>query len=142
MKLIGYTQAMNGNLRMIYASFTVRALAFVLDWLILYALMWFLYFLSAVPFWPWVYMLLIVAYFGGFIGSPLQATPAKLLFGLKVLRHDGGQVGFIRGILRSCCYVFSCLPGIPMGFLMASWTQKHQGLHDFFVDTVVINKIK
>ena len=85
-------------------------------------------------------MLLIVVpwlYFAGFESSRSQATPGKVLMGLRVTDMDGNKPTFARTTLRFFGKFISTLI-IFIGFLMIGFTQKHQGLHDKIAGTVVL----
>lgn len=75
-------------------------------------------------------------YFTIFEGSFLQATPGKLLMRIIVVDASGYRPGFPRAALRSAAKYVSC--GVfLLGFVMASFTERKQALHDFVARTVV-----
>ena len=67
-------------------------------------------------------------------------SPGKIFGGLKIVRADGMDIGFGRGILReSIGKLISVLPlVVPLGFLWALFDSKNQGWHDKIADTIVI----
>lgn len=78
-------------------------------------------------------------YFAGFECSSLQATPGKLLLGLKVTTMDGKRIGFGRATGRFFGKLISAIP-LYVGFMMAGWTEKKQALHDMMCETLVVRK--
>ncbi len=77
-----------------------------------------------------------MAYFAGFQSSKMQATPGKLLFGLKVVDIQGNRITFWRGLGR---YFAMILSGIfYIGYIIAAFTEKKQALHDMIAGTYVI----
>jgi uncharacterized RDD family membrane protein YckC len=65
-------------------------------------------------------------------------TVGKRAFGIKVVRRDGTELGFLRAFLRSVSYVFSASIWC-MGFIMAFFL-KGRALHDIIADTVVVEE--
>jgi len=80
--------------------------------------------------------ILTIAYYTYFHGSTGQ-TPGKMLCKLKVVRVNGGLLGYGKAFLRWVGYVLSgfifCL-----GFLWAGWDKNKQAWHDKIVGTYVI----
>lgn len=77
-------------------------------------------------------------YYTGFESSHLQASPGKLMLGLKVSTKDGKRMGFARALLRSFAKLPSTVPIFYAALMMAGWTRRKQALHDMFFDTVVV----
>lgn len=69
--------------------------------------------------------------------SPRMATVGKRARGLRVLRSDGTRISAGRATGR---YFAKILSGIILliGFLMAAFTERKQGLHDLLADTLVV----
>lgn len=84
-------------------------------------------------------ILLTVIYFSCFHASRLMATPGKLAVGIKVVRADGQRLGFGRSLGRAFAYYLSVLT-LYIGFLVAAFTQRKQGLHDMVCDTLVVDR--
>lgn len=76
------------------------------------------------------------AYFTLFVGSRGQ-TPGKTLFGLKIVRVNGEEIGYGRACLRSLFWIVSLLL-FSLGFLMIAFTRQKQGLHDMLAGSYVI----
>jgi uncharacterized RDD family membrane protein YckC len=130
-----------------YAGFWQRALAFLIDWLIVVVI--------AMP--------LIVVAFGAeyFSLDPLRragdlaialcvgalvvgfwrrygATPGKLAVGLKIVDAQTGERAPVgRLALRLACYLVSALP-LYLGFLWVAVDRRKQGWHDKIAGTVVV----
>jgi uncharacterized RDD family membrane protein YckC len=80
--------------------------------------------------------LLYVLYWVAFEISPLQATPGKLLFGMKIQNTQGERISFLQAIVRNIVkYIIS--PILCIGYIMVAFTQRKQGLHDLIAKTVV-----
>jgi len=67
-------------------------------------------------------------------------SPGKIFGGLKIVRADGTDIGFGRGILReSIGKMISLLPlVVPLGFLWVLFDKENRGWHDKIADTKVI----
>lgn len=84
-------------------------------------------------------LVVTAAYYAGFHASRGQATPGKMAIGIKVVRPDGSRISLLRGIGR---YFAAILSGLILciGYLMAAFTERKQGLHDMLCDTLVVDK--
>lgn len=71
-----------------------------------------------------------------FIGKH-AATPGKMVFGLKVVMSDGGQVSFGRAAGRYFATVLSSLT-LMIGYIIAAFDSEKRALHDHICDTRVI----
>ncbi len=82
---------------------------------------------------------LAAAYYAGFHASAGKATLGKMAVGIKVVRTDGERISIARGIGR---YFAAMLSGLILciGFVMAAFTERKQGLHDLICDTLVVDK--
>lgn len=116
-----------------YAGFGVRALALLIDGLILMI--------------PSLILTYLIPIFGGFIASlaykpffessRLQATPGKALLGLKVETLTGERLRFREALVRYLMtFVSSAI--LAIGYLMAFFTDKKQTLHDKVANSVVV----
>jgi uncharacterized RDD family membrane protein YckC/Tfp pilus assembly protein PilE len=76
------------------------------------------------------YYVLMITYY--------QATVGKIVVGLHVERTSGERVGLGRAILREVIGKFLSTLLLGIGYFMAGWTKKKQGLHDMIADTVVV----
>jgi uncharacterized RDD family membrane protein YckC len=59
--------------------------------------------------------------------------------GIKVVRTDGTRISLARGVGRFFAAMLSGLT-LGIGFLMAAFTERKQGLHDMICDTLVVDK--
>lgn len=77
-------------------------------------------------------------YFAGCHGSPMQATPGKKAFGIKVTGLEGERISYGRAIGRYfATWISSIILGI--GYLMAAFTDRKRALHDMIAGTLVVN---
>lgn len=84
-------------------------------------------------------LVLYLLYFAWFQSNFMLATPGKMAVGIKVVRGNGEPSGFLRNVAR----YFAQIPGsllLGIGYLMAAFTQRKQAMHDFFCDTVVVDR--
>ncbi len=78
----------------------------------------------------WAYFTLFTAY--------LEATPGKMLLGLKVVREDGKPMDLLTAFLREVVgKTLSTLP-LGLGYLWAFFNRKRQAWHDLIADTLVV----
>ena len=132
-----------------YASFWQRAVAFLIDWLIVVV----------------ISMPVIVVAFGAeyFSLDPVRrsgdllialavgiaivsfwrycgATPGKLAVGVKIVDAQTGKAPSTgRLVLRLLCYLLSALP-LYLGFLWIALDRRKQGWHDKIAGTVVVQE--
>jgi uncharacterized RDD family membrane protein YckC len=145
--------------RLPYASFETRLVAFVLD-LIVLASFFALFFAVALlqvllrsdfgdvdpPGQAWyVAVIIILAHPGAFV--PLYfvglwawrgQTLGKLAMAIRVVRSDGRPAGIGAALLRLVGYLFSTLL-LFAGFLMIVFDRQRRGLHDRLADTIVVD---
>jgi uncharacterized RDD family membrane protein YckC len=76
-------------------------------------------------------------YFAMMESSPRQATLGKQACGLKVTDEMGNPVSFGLASGRFFGKIVSAII-CYVGFMMAGWTQKKQGLHDIMAHTLVV----
>jgi uncharacterized RDD family membrane protein YckC len=80
-----------------------------------------------------------IVYFGYFYTSAQQASPGKLLVGIKVARPDGETISFARSVGRYFANWINILT-LGLSYLLPLFTQKRQALHDLVADTVVVDR--
>jgi hypothetical protein len=78
-------------------------------------------------------------YTAAFESSNLQATPGKIALGIAVTDLEGQRVSFGRATARYFAKLVSTFVFF-LGFLIAAFTPKKQGLHDLMTDCLVIKK--
>jgi uncharacterized RDD family membrane protein YckC len=71
--------------------------------------------------------------------SKYQATVGKLALGLKVTDMDGNNLDFVKALVRNVCKIISGMI-MGIGYIMAGFTDKKQGLHDIIANTLVVKK--
>jgi uncharacterized RDD family membrane protein YckC len=135
-----------------YAGFWIRVVAYVIDQLIIAVpavfVICFIFGTDALkpnnPYMtemkPYIDIGFIVAswlYYALQESSPRQATFGKRMLGLRVADMDGQQIGFVRASAR---YFGKILSGLicSIGYMMAGFTEKKQGLHDMIAGTFVV----
>jgi len=149
---------------MIYAGFWRRAVAFILDMLIV-AIPTTLVFgpmvaletvalgvdptrlsatqaslLGATVFsWQLVSIVLTWLYFAFFESGKKQSTWGKRLLGIKVVGKNGQRISFARATGRFFAKTISYLI-FYIGFIMAGFTNRKRALHDMVAETYVVKK--
>ncbi len=133
-----------------YAGFWLRVAASLVDGFIvnlIFAFLGFLYFWFFAKNNPSLangtqtvmgilYFIMWIAYFP-FMESRGGATFGKKIVGIKVLNANGEPVGFLRSLGRNLAKIISALI-LMIGFIMAGFTKKKQGLHDIIASCVVV----
>jgi len=132
-----------------YAGFWKRAIAYFVDTIILVvgasAIGFIIGFLVVVTGNIFIHPLFVgiagflfgVAYLVCFHSLKRQATPGKMLIGIKVVDYNGNRIDFLRSLAR---YFSMFLSGFFLiGFLIAGFTKRKQALHDFICKTYVVN---
>ena len=76
-------------------------------------------------------------YRAGFEASSKQATPGKLVMGLKVTDEHGKRLSFWRASLRALTKILSSMC-CSFGFIMVGLSMRKQGLHDVLSKTLVV----
>ncbi len=79
---------------------------------------------------------IVIGYNAFFVASPLQATPGKLVVGIRVTDADGEQIGLLRAVAREFAKILSALI-LFIGYIMVAFTSSKQGLHDMIAGTFV-----
>jgi uncharacterized RDD family membrane protein YckC len=129
-----------------YAGFWIRAVAFIIDAIILAAV-----FLAIAFFLTTSYeetgparmaailqSVISILYLAAFWASPLQATLGQKICGLRVVDEFGCiRISFMRGIGRALALVLSGLL-FGIGYLMVAFTERKRGLHDMIAGTCVV----
>jgi len=156
-----YAATMQPPGHLVYAGFWLRFLAYVIDLVLLYAvvftgslLMGFVIGMVVVlvdrdalqsvltivkPVTVVITLVIFWLYFTLMESSRLQATVGKMALGLRVTNRQGERLGFGRATGRFFGKIVSALI-LYVGFMMAAWTERKQGLHDMLADTLVVRK--
>ncbi|NIK11774.1 RDD family protein [Alkalibacillus almallahensis] len=140
-----------------YAGFWLRAVAYILDGVILAVPLFFIgTFLAFIvmasepnamqteeafaSFQGFTFLIGLVfnaLYTGIFHSSKWQATPGKKMIGIRVTDMNGDRISFARGFGRGLALNLSAFI-LYIGFIMAGLTAKKQALHDMIARTLVI----
>jgi uncharacterized RDD family membrane protein YckC len=90
--------------------------------------------------WPYTLTTLVLGwlYFALCESSTWQGTLGKLAVGIRVTDSHGARIGLGRALGRYGGKLISAFL-FCIGFLMVAFTRRKQGLHDFMVDTLVLN---
>jgi uncharacterized RDD family membrane protein YckC len=82
---------------------------------------------------------------GGFVysaameSSSHQATIGKIALGIQVTDLEGNKLTFGRALGRNLAKILSALI-LYIGFIMAAFTERKQGLHDMIAGTLVVQR--
>ncbi|WP_311553128.1 RDD family protein, partial [Stenotrophomonas maltophilia] len=80
-----------------------------------------------------------MAYYTWFHASKGGATLGKMAVGIKVVRGNGERLTKARAFGRYWAMLLSSFT-LGIGFLMAAFTERKQGLHDMICDTLVVDR--
>lgn len=80
-----------------------------------------------------------ILYYAFMESSKYQASLGKMAMGIKVVDLNGDRITFGKAFLRSIGKIISASV-FYIGFLMAAFTEKKQGLHDMIASTLVVKK--
>ena len=138
-------------------SFWFRALAYIIDSLVIVLPLVFLWFILGQPvpenfdqildppegydrlqilvlFLTMAYDTALITYFATTVG--------KRAFGLYVVRTDGSRVGFVRALARHVVTALSANLTLGLIFLVVLFRKDRRGIHDLVCDTVVIRRYR
>jgi len=123
-----------------YARLRSRYGAFLID--VLFCLV--LWFMGALmvgsvgfEFNRWNGIALLAAYFGLLPATPMQATPGKRAFNIRITDLDGKPLTVARSMARLAASIPS-LAFLGLGFVVAAWTRRRQAAHDLVARTLVL----
>ncbi|MGX7925175.1 RDD family protein [Tsuneonella sp. HG094] len=138
-----------------YAGFWLRVAAYLIDTIILYVVQMVFVMTLGLSMIPAAHVLsdevagglfvglyvvmfvLGVLYFVIMESSAKQATLGKMILGLTVTDMAGGRITFLRALGRYFAKFVSALI-LCIGFVMAGFTERKQGLHDLMCGTLVV----
>ncbi len=83
--------------------------------------------------------IIAILYWSLMESSKYQATVGKIALGLKVTDMDGKNLDFVKALVRNLCKIISSMI-MGIGYIMAGFTEKKQGLHDIIANTLVVKK--
>jgi len=81
------------------------------------------------------------AYFAVMESSPAQGTLGKISLNLRVTDTHGDPITFRRAAFRHVFKILSTL-FLGIGWLMAAFTPRKQGLHDLLAGTLVLREVR
>ena len=137
-----------------YAGFWLRVVALLIDWVILFAV----FFIGSRAFvkgidygngnivitdgqWFWYLWGIIAFLYTPVTWAWLGETPGHRMLNMEIRRvEDGQRPGIGQLIVRFIGYYVSSLI-IGIGFLIAAFDPRKQGLHDKLANTVVVRKV-
>lgn len=131
---------------LLYAGFWLRAGAFIIDLVIVYASLFVCTLAGAAlerisgtlsALFIVAIIVLLLFYWAIFESSSRQATPGKMLMGIKVTNLSGERIGFWHAFARHICRYVSALP-LYIGFIFAGFTARRQAFHDMIAGTLVV----
>lgn len=82
---------------------------------------------------------LVILYFTLMESSKYQATVGKLALGLIVTDENGNKLDMVKALIRNLSKIISSMI-LMIGYIMAGFTEKKQGLHDIIAKTLVVKK--
>ncbi|HEX6225677.1 MAG TPA: RDD family protein [Chryseolinea sp.] len=83
--------------------------------------------------------IIAILYWSLMESSKYQATLGKMALGLRVSDVDGKNLDFVKSLIRNVCKIISGMI-FGVGYIMAGFTEKKQGLHDMIAGTLVVKK--
>jgi uncharacterized RDD family membrane protein YckC len=133
-----------------YAGFWIRVVAYLIDGVLLYIVMFLLMTIFGIGMFTdpmnidygalgTIYAISIltsIGYFAGMESSAKQATLGKMAVGIKVGNENGEKISFMNAVGRLLGKIVSALI-LYIGFMMAGWDAKKQALHDKMAGTYV-----
>jgi uncharacterized RDD family membrane protein YckC len=119
------------------ASFGLRLVAAIIDGLILDVIAFVLYIVLKSAG-SGLSLILGLAYFTYFEGSPSGQTPGKRVMGIRVIDfRTGGALGYGKALLRWVGRIVSTIACL-LGYLWMLWDKERQTWHDKIAETVVV----
>jgi len=135
-----------------YAGFWLRVAAYLIDGIVAWVVMFVasMIFGSSLAFTPlteevsagfWAFIGLfyvaVILYFPLMESSKWQATLGKRAVGIIVTDLEGKRIEFGRALGRFFAKIISLII-LYIGFIMAGFTERKQGLHDIIAGTLVV----
>jgi uncharacterized RDD family membrane protein YckC len=80
-----------------------------------------------------------IFYYAIMESSKAQGSVGKLAMGIKVTDMNGERITFAKGLIRAIGKIISQMI-LFIGYIMAAFTEKKQGLHDMIASTLVVKK--
>ena len=128
------------NKKLSYAGFWIRFLAYLIDGLLIGTIGGTLTAaLNGSSASTFVSIALAAIYYVVMETSEYQGTLGKIAMGIKVVDLDGNKLSYPKAIIRYVSKFLSSLI-LLIGYIMAAFTEKKQGLHDIIAGTLVVKK--
>jgi len=141
--------------RKIYAGFWKRAIAYLIDAILLTFVLVLLGFVFAMfgivdfndegqmtrngNLMDLLSIFVSWGYFALMESSSKQATFGKMALGIQVTDYANQRISLVRATVRFFSKYLSAIL-LLIGFIMIAFTARKQGLHDFIASTLVVNK--
>lgn len=119
-----------------YAGFWIRVGASLIDGLLIGVVNSIIQFMLPLEVAYIISTVLGIAYYTILESSTNQATLGKMAVGIKVGDANGQQLSFVNALGRYFGKFLSAII-LGIGFMMAGWDEKKQGLHDKLAGTYV-----
>jgi uncharacterized RDD family membrane protein YckC len=120
------------------AGFGERFGAFLIDFVILLVVGFILRAIFGFAAGQGLGILVGLAYYGYFEGSPSGQTPGKRVLNIRVIDYQtGGQLGVGRALLRYVGRIVSFIPCL-LGYFWMLWDKEKQTWHDKIANSVVV----
>ena len=120
------------------ASFGRRLVASLLDGILVSIVYWIGFAIGGRGLASVVGIIVSLAYFSYFEGSPSGQTIGKKALGIRVIDFaTGGALGFGRGFVRWISRILSTIPCF-LGYLWMLWDKEKQTWHDKIATSVVV----
>jgi uncharacterized RDD family membrane protein YckC len=120
------------------ASFGRRLVASLLDGILVTIVYWIGFAIGGRALASIVGIIVSLAYFSYFEGSPSGQTIGKKALGIRVIDFaTGGALGFGRGFIRWISRILSTIPCF-LGYLWMLWDKEKQTWHDKIATSVVV----
>lgn len=135
----------------VYAEFSLRVLAFLIDNVIMTIVLILMLFprvirmaadpekLAQDPVFFVASLTLALFYYTIFEASPWQATPGKRALRMRVCDVNGGRLRFVACLIRQMAKVLGGLT-LYIGYFIASVTSRRQALHDLLAGSLVVRE--
>jgi uncharacterized RDD family membrane protein YckC len=123
----------------VYAGFWLRFVALIVDSFILNVAFFLIRTLTSTGVYLLVGLVGNWLYYSLLESSEYQATIGKMALGIRVTDEAGNRISFGRATGRYFAKILSALI-IGIGFIMAGFTSRKQGLHDLLAETLVVKK--
>ncbi|MCB1384356.1 MAG: RDD family protein [Nitratireductor sp.] len=82
--------------------------------------------------------LVAMAYVGGSMGGPAQATPGMRFFSLRIVRDDGRPVDFFLAILHGVIFWVAHITLTPLLLAIALFTDRKRLIQDILLGTAIV----